>query len=314
MFPDNEVRKVIDNFTYFDYNQKAIFVGGNKKAIKRKVNDRVEAMYFIGDEITITIERKKLMKSFRYFFDAEYQFSQKNKNLWGSDNPICNLEIRTQFAEKRIYLDEVLRKSFRIKVSGHYVFYVNQGNKLIKVDAFVHPCAKSIMYSGKNPFIYEVNKNGDCCICSINSAGYLEVNINGQIHKQLSGQFPRTIMYDDVKKSWCIITKKSKENGYETYVINNTGMVSKEFGKFSFGGINLKNCIFYNGMIVVPAKKRIMFLKSGTTVAESTVAQLNIGVVDKDSEISIEEDTKSDRTYLFIKNNTQVYKIPLNKV
>ena len=65
-------------------------------------------------------------------------------------------------------------------------------------------------------------------------------------------------------------------------------------------------------MIVIPADKRIIFLRSGDTVEKSAVIEREIGIVKESSIITIEEDKKNGATYLFVRNTTQVYKISLS--
>lgn len=318
MFPDSEVRKVINGSTYFDYNKKAISVRSNGTTTEKEVSPRAEEVYFVGDEITVAVEKISRTKQFFYTLFGKFNslygscsFGEKMKKCSDINNPACNLEICNKDG-KKLYSAIILKQTSRLNISGYHLFYVNGKNELIKVDMTVNACADSIVYAENRPFIYEINRYGDYCICSINGAGHLDITINGQKQKQLMEQYPRIIRYDDVGKGWCIITKRRNSNGYECYVVNSRGKVIKEFDSFSFGGLNLKNCIFYNWMLVIPAEKRVIFLKSGKTVAKSTVSQINIGVVNKDSKISIEEDKKNGSTYLFIQNDTQVYKMRLS--
>lgn len=65
-------------------------------------------------------------------------------------------------------------------------------------------------------------------------------------------------------------------------------------------------------MLVIPCDKRLIFLKSGSTVEKSTVIEKDLGIVDSNSKISMQEDKIHQCTYLIIQDSTQVCKIPLN--
>ena len=318
IFPDNEVRKVIDDSTYFDFNEKAIHINSDGSTIEKEVDSRVKEMYFLGNGITISVRAISRIKQFFYTLFGKFNslygncsFGEKLKKCRDSNNPACNLEICNKAGEK-LYSAIILKQSSRLKISGDYLFYVNGKNELIKVYMTVDNCAVTVANAEDNPFIYEINRNGDYCICAINGAGHLDIKVNGQQKKQLMEQFPRAIKYDSISKNWCVINKRRNSNGYDCYIVRRKGRVLKQFRAFSFGGLNLKNSIYFNWMLVIPADKRVLFLKSGKTVEESTVSQINIGVVNKDSKIFIREDMKNACTYLFIQNSTQVYRMRLS--
>ena len=84
-----------------------------------------------------------------------------------------------------------------------------------------------------------------------------------------------------------------------------------QFEDFSFIGLNLQNVIYYNWMLVAPSYKKVVFLKSGKTIVDTEVNQINIGVVNRNSKISIIEDQKTGSTFLFVQNENQSYKFRL---
>ena len=84
------------------------------------------------------------------------------------------------------------------------------------------------------------------------------------------------------------------------------------FESFSFAGLNLKNCIFNNYMLVIPADKRIIFLKTGPTVDKSSVIEKQIGIVNPKSKIAIRYNNFKECAYLYVQNRDQVYKIDLS--
>ena len=106
-------------------------------------------------------------------------------------------------------------------------------------------------------------------------------------------------------------TQKLKSKDYSCYVINKNGKIFKEFEDFSFIGLNLQNVIYYNWMLVAPSYKKVVFLKSGKTIVDTEVNQINIGVVNRNSKISIIEDQKTGSTFLFVQNENQSYKFRL---
>ena len=63
---------------------------------------------------------------------------------------------------------------------------------------------------------------------------------------------------------------------------------------------------------VIPAEKRILFLKTGPTIEKSTVTEKHIGVVNPNSRIVIQYNSYERRTYLYVQNSDQVYKISLS--
>lgn len=315
VFPENEIRKVIDNTTYFDYNQNVIHCKSNGDKEEKSISARTEEIFFVGDGNFIKIEKIGKLKQFFYTLFGKFNslygnctFSEKMKKCTDVNNPACEMEIFNKDG-KKLYSDIILKKSSMLKVSGNYMFYLNGSNKLIRVNMNANDCAEKELITMNAPFIYEINRNGDYCICSINNAGHLNVTLNDKQCKQLMQQVPRVIHYDETSGKWCIINKKAGVKGYESYVIQKNKTLTRAFEHFSFGGFNIRNCIFFDSMLVIPADKRIIFLESGRTVAKSMVTERNIGVVNKDSKISISKDLKDGGTYLFIQNSTQVYKM-----
>lgn len=318
IFPDNEVRKVIDDSTCFDFNKKAIYFNFNGTTREEEVDARVEKMYFVGDEITISVKAISRIKQFFYTLFGRFNtlygncsFREKLKKCADPDNPACSLEVCNKDG-KKLYSTLILLQSSRLEIRGNYLFYVTGNNLLIRVCITTDDCQETIANTSGNPFIFEANENGEYCICAINGAGHLDIEVNGQQKKQLMEQYPRAIKYDSVSGNWCLITKMKNSNGYGCYIVRRKGRVLKRFNEFSFGGFNIKNSIFYNWMLVLPDDKKVLFLKSGNTIEQSTVSQVNIGIVNKNSQISIRENPKDDCTYLFIQNSTQVYKMRLS--
>ena len=115
----------------------------------------------------------------------------------------------------------------------------------------------------------------------------------------------------DKHMSNCLISQELKSKHYSCYVINKNGKIFKEFEDFSFTGLNLQNVIYYNWMLVAPSYKKVVFLKSGKTIVDTEVNQINIGVVNRNSKISIIEDQKTGSTFLFVQNENQSYKFRL---
>ena len=65
-------------------------------------------------------------------------------------------------------------------------------------------------------------------------------------------------------------------------------------------------------MLIIPAEKRILFLKTGPTLDKSTVTEKYIGIVNPNSKIAIQYNSYERRTYLYVQNSEQVYKINLS--
>ena len=152
---------------------------------------------------------------------------------------------------------------------------------------------------------------GEYCMCSINNAGHLNIIVNGKEIRQLINEFPKAIKFDHISRSWCVVTLTA-EKSYKVYVIDKNNKAKQEFKSFSFGGLNLRNCIFNNSMLIIPAEKRILFLKTGPTLAKSTVTEKPIGIVNPNSKIAIQYNSYDRRTYLYVQNSEQVYKINLS--
>lgn len=54
-------------------------------------------------------------------------------------------------------------------------------------------------------------------------------------------------------------------------------------------------------MLVAPSYKKVVFLKSGKTIVDTEVNQINIGVVNRNSKISIIEDQKLEALFCLFK-------------
>ena len=319
IFPDNNVRKVIDYSTYFDYSNNAICIKDGKTTLNAKVKTSTVALYFVGDDIKVSLEKASNIKEFfkvlfidTYSSDAES--SRAIGNCFDKNHLICKLTVYND-VDKELYSTNISMNTARLNISGKFLFYVNKMNKLIKVEMSNKACQESVVYNGNLPFAYGNNSNGDYCVCTLNNEDKLDITINGQQILRLSKEIPRAIKYDELQGGWCIITKRMSGKEYSCYIITSNGKVLKQFKQFSFSGINLKNIIYYNKEIIVPAYKKVIFLKSGSTLAEARVSQIDCGVIDENSKISIVNDSQRGNTFLYVQNSEQeqkqVYKFRL---
>ena len=156
-----------------------------------------------------------------------------------------------------------------------------------------------------------MNEFGQCCVWTIDDAGNSKVFVDGKLCMQLTGEIPRNINYDSVSRSWCVIAKSLK-GGYNTYVIEENNMVYQKFRYFSYAGLNLKNSIFFNSMLVIPADGRIVFLRSGEKVETSRVFERNLGICNNNSKILIKYNIHDKVNYFYVQNSDQVYKFVLS--
>ena len=237
-------------------------------------------------------------------------FSEKMKKCRNPKDPACELEIFSPNG-KKLFSTLILKLSSKMIVVGNHLFYLRDRKELVDVYMTEISCHAKVVTTITDPFIYEINELGEYCMCSINNAGHLNIIVNGKQLKQLIKEIPKAIKYDHISKSWCVVTITEAKN-YKVYVIEKNNQTKQKFDSFSFGGLNLRNCIFNNSMLVIPAEKRILFLKTGPTVAKSTVTEKNIGIVNPNSKIAIQYNSYERCTYLYVQNNDQVYTINLS--
>ena len=314
VYPEKNVRRVIDYSTYFDFDGHAICVKNDGTSLEEDITSKVEEIHFVGNDIIVKLERMSKVKLlFHDFFDDVSDFYQDKSNkekIKNEEDIACNLIICNVDGQK-LYSSVVMKKASRLNIIGNYLFYINGKKQLIKVVMTPKKCIESVIYEGYLSFSYGINKNGDYCICALNSNNKSDIIINGQKITQLTDEFSKRIRFDEVGGGWCLITQKLKSKDYSCYVINKNGKIFKEFEDFSFIGLNLQNVIYYNWMLVAPSYKKVVFLKSGKTIVDTEVNQINIGVVNRNSKISIIEDQKTGSTFFFFLNENQSYKFRL---
>lgn len=317
VFAQKRARKIVNFSTILDYDSNAIHLKENGNLEKVSVKSKTDEVYFTERGLVVNVSR--ISKSKQFFntlfgkFNALYgkcSFSEKMKRCRDANDPACELEIFSPNG-KKLYSTFILKLSSKMMIVGDYLFYLKGRKDLVDIYLTENACPEKVVTTITDPFIYEINELGEYCICSINNAGHLNIIVNGKQRRQLINEIPRAIKYDQVSKSWCVITKTTANN-YNVYVIDKNNKVKKKFEAFSFSGLNLRSCIFNNSMLVIPANKRIIFLKTGPTVEKSTVIEKHIGIVDSNSKIAIRYNSFDKRTYIYVQNNNQVYKINLS--
>lgn len=314
--PESEVRKVVDEATYFDFDQNVVHIENNGNIRREKISPRTEKYFFNKSEMTIKVEKmskvKQLFSTLLGKSSSIYgncSFFERIKRCFSTKEPACSVEIYNKNGSKE-FSTILLQSTSRLKVCGQFLFYIKDGKELIEVFMTHVGCVTQSIFTSTEPFVYEGNEEGQCCICKKNKDGFLDILINNVRCKRVPLQIPKAINYDSISGNWCIVTKDKK--AYNTFIVMEDKTVTQQFEAFSYGGLNISNSIFYNSMLVIPCDKRIIFLKSGATVEESIVIEKNLGFVDSSSKISIQEDKAHQCTYLTIQGNTQVCKIPLN--
>lgn len=316
MFPEDDVRKVINYSTYFDYSNNAICIKDDNTTLNAKIKTKTVAFYFVGDDIKVSLERVSRIKQLsKVLFIEKYSSDEESSRAFDEcfdkNRLVCKLKVFSNI-DSELYATTIIMNTARLNISGNFLFYVNKMNELIRVKMTNIACKETVAYDGKLPFIYGNNSNGDYCVCTSNNAGKLDIIINGQQIKSLTDEIPIVIRYDDKRGRWCIITKRLHEEEYSCYIILSNGIFLKQFEKFSFRGLNLNNVIYYNKEIVVPAYKKVLFLKSGNTITESRVNQIDCEVIDENSKIFMVKDDEKDETFLYVQNSgpkkKQVYK------
>lgn len=317
VFAQKQVRKVINFSTILDYDTNAIHLKEDGQLEKTSVASKTDKVFFTERGLVVKVNKiskvEQFLNTLSGEFDALYgesSFSEKMKRCREANDPACELEIFS-YNGKKLYSTLILKLSSKMIVAGDHLFYLKGGKELVDIYMTENACSEKVVTTIADPFIYEINELGEYCICSINNAGHLNIIVNGKQIIQLIKEFPRAVKYDHVSRSWCIVTKTTT-GSYNTYVIGNNNKAKQKFDYFSFGGLNLRNCIFNNSMLVIPSNKKIIFLKTGPTVAKSTVTEKHIGIVNSNSKIVIRYNSFEKRTYLYVQNSNQVYKINLS--
>ena len=317
VFAQKQVRKVVNFSTILDYDTNAIHLKENGRLEKASVNSRTDDVCFTERGLVVKVSRISKIKQFFNTLFGKFNelygrcsFSEKMKRCRNSKDPACELEIFNNKG-KKLFSTLLLKLSSKMLAVGDHLFYLKGRKELIDVYMTENACSTKVVATITDPFIYEINERGEYCMCSINNAGHLNIIVNGKEIRQLIKEFPKAIKYDHVSQSWCVVTLTA-EKAYKVYIISKSNKVKQKFQSFSFGGLNLRNCIFNNSMLVIPAEKRILFLKTGPTIEKSTVTEKHIGVVNPNSRIVIQYNSYERRTYLYVQNSDQVYKISLS--
>lgn len=317
VFAQKQIRKVVNFSTILDYDANAVHLKEDGSLVKTSVTPRTDEVYFTEKEFVVKVSRISKIKQFfnTLFgkFNALYSkcsFSEKMKRCRNPKDPVCELEIYNP-NRKKLFSTFILKLTSKMMVVGDHLFYLRDRKELVDVYMTENACHEKVVTTISDPFIYEINELGEYCICSINNAGYLNIIVNGKEIRQLIKEFPKAIKYDHISRSWCVVTLTA-EKTYKVYVINKNNKAKQKFESFSFGGLNLRNCIFNNSMLIIPAEKRILFLKTGPTLDKSTVTEKYIGIVNPSSKIAIQYNSYERRTYLYVQNSEQVYKINLS--
>lgn len=317
VFVQKQIRKVVNFSTILDYDTNAIHLKEDGSLVKTFVTPRTDEVYFTERGLVVKVSRISKIKHFfnTLFgkFNALYgkcSFSEKMKRCRNPKDPACELEIFTPNG-KKLFSTLILKITSKMMVVGDHLFYLKDRKELVDVYMTENACHEKVVTTISDPFIYEINEFGEYCMCSINNAGHLNIIVNGKPIRQLIKEFPKAIKYDHLSKSWCIVTI-TEAKAYKAYVVEKNNKVKQKFDSFSFGGLNLRNSIFNNSMLIIPAEKRILFLKSGPTLDKSTVTEKHIGIVNSNSKIAIKYNSYEKRTYLYVQNSDQVYKINLS--
>lgn len=317
VFAQKLVRKVVDFSTILDYDTNAIHLRDDGQLRKTPVTAKTDVVRFTERGFVVKVSRigkvKQFFKTLFGKFNGLYgkcSFGERMKRCRDANNPVCELEIFNSYG-KKLYSTLILKLSSKLAVQGDHLFYLNGRKELVDIYMTENSCPEKVVTTIADPFTYEINEYGEYCVCSINNAGHLNIIVNGKQVKQLIKEIPIAIKYDHVTKSWCVVAKSTK-GSYSVYVIGKNNKAKKMFESFSFAGLNLKNCIFNNYMLVIPADKRIIFLKTGSTVNKSHVIEKQIGIVNPKSKIEIRYNDFKKRTYLYVQNSNQVYKIDLS--
>ena len=317
IFAKEKVRKIMNFSTFLDYDNNAIHLKENGQSEQVTVTSKTDKVCFTERGFVVKVNRISKVKQFFNTllgkFNTLYDncsFSEKMKRCQDTNDPACELEVLRPDG-KRLYSTLILKSSSKLMIVGDHIFYLKNKKDLVDIYMTENDCLENVVTTITDPFIYEINELGEYCMCSIDNEGQLNIIVNEKKIIQLINEIPKVVKYDDISESWCIITKATTGD-YNVYVIGKNNEAEQKFDFFSFGGLNLKNCIFNNSMLVIPANKRIIFLKSGPTVAKSMVTEKQIGIVNPNSKITIRYNSFDECTYLYVQNSNQVYKINLS--
>lgn len=187
---------MIDYSTYFDFDGHAICVKNDGTSLEEDITSKVEEIHFVGNDIIVKLERMSKVKLlFHDFFDDVSDFYQDKSNkekIKNEEDIACNLIICNVDGQK-LYSSVVMKKASRLNIIGNYLFYINGKKQLIKVVMTPKKCIESVIYEGYLSFSYGINKNGDYCICALNSNNKSDIIINGQKITQLTDEFSKEL-------------------------------------------------------------------------------------------------------------------------
>ena len=317
IFPYDEVRKMIDNVTYFDYSNNAIQIKEDGTNVSKKITNNTVEFYFVGDNLYVRIERIGRIKQLKDAFFKEPFYDEEGvgilKRVSDKKNLACELKVCNNDRET-LYTTRVLLNYAKLKINGHYLFYMNENNELIKVRMDTASCNASIVHNANSQFIYNINKEGDYCICVIKDMNSFDVTVNGRQIKHFNNEIPIVVKSDNYDRGWCIISLDLSTKERKCYVLPDSSyssIIQMRFKYFSFEGTNLQNVAYYHELLAIPEHKKVIFLYSGRTLVESRVSQINYGVVTKKSKLTIVRGKQEGSAILYVQNNDQVYKFEL---
>lgn len=313
VFPKETTRKIVDFFTFLDYDGNAVHLQDAGNVEKVRIKSETEEVYFTRGKFIVELNRVTmkdvLSKEFGTLYGA-YSFFDKMRQRSNTTDPANRLEILNENGEK-LYSTIISKLRSKMKVAGNHLFFVDAEEKLMHIHMAEGNRIEKNRLNIEGQFIYEINEFGQCCVWTIDDAGNSKVFVDGKLCMQLTGEIPRNINYDSVSRSWCVIAKSLK-GGYNTYVIEENNMVYQKFRYFSYAGLNLKNSIFFNSMLVIPADGRIVFLRSGEKVETSRVFERNLEICNNNSKILIKYNLHDKVNYFYVQNSDQVYKFVLS--
>ncbi len=313
VFPKETTRKIVDFFTFLDYDGNAVHLQDAGNVEKVRIKSETEGVYFTRGKFIVELNRVTmkdvLSKEFGTLYGA-YSFFDKMRQRSNTTDPANRLEILNENGEK-LYSTIISKLRSKMKVAGNHLFFVDAEEKLMHIHMAEGNRIEKNRLNIEGQFIYEINELGQCCVWTIDDAGNSKVFVDGKLCIQLTGEIPRNIKYDSVSRSWCVIAKSLK-GGYNTYVIEENNMVYQKFRYFSYAGLNLKNSIFFNSMLVIPADGRIVFLRSGEKVETSRVFERNLEICNNNSKILIKYNLHDKVNYFYVQNSDQVYKFVLS--
>lgn len=315
VFAKKKIRKIINFSTIFDYDQNAIHLKDDGTLERTSVTPSTEKIYFSNSGLVVKFNRMTTFKQLFYTLIGRMKsaygvcsFSEKIKRCFDSKNPAYKLEIVNNKGEI-LYSTIILKVTSQVQMAGDHVFYVKYRNTLVDVCMSEATCSEKTIDTIYYPFIYGINELGEYCICRIDKKGQLAILANGN-QRQLGNELPISVKYDSTSKTWCVVTKK--KSNYNTYVVKKNTFVQKQFESFYYGGLSIRNSIYYNSMLIIPSDKRIIILKFGKSLADSRVIEKNIGIVNPNSLLSISYNSKNGGIYMYVQNTDQIYKFKLS--